>query len=424
MATTYTGQEDLPFNDMLKVFMPFDLLNEEMKKRNYFWNKVPKDENWFGGSMQVPFEGGEYSSLSFGNLTASDDIAEGKYVLGTVTNYRELWGTMIFYEKDLDLHGNMQASFLSILPGKLNQFLSRMAERVSHTLLNGAWIDTFTADGGDAGTGIINVNHPERFTIGEKVYIDDDDSTAGYSYVISIDMNAKTITVSTARGGAASNTVTGSDGALTDMTTAQNAKLYTPGAQPGTAVAFTSLRSQLLSSTNGGDATIFGETKTTYPYLQAQNIDGSAITAANILDSLFDAYYEVVTLGKGNPTEMIMHLSHFAECAKTLEVNKRYTKGDTSGGYGWRKLSVLGPEGELTLTGIRDIDTDVILVMDWSALKFYGSHFFDRKRHGGNEEYFMSRAASGYTYIVDIRLFGELVVHAPSHCGIIHTISY
>lgn len=37
MATTAS------FNDMLKAYMPYELLQEEMKKRNYFWNKVEKD---------------------------------------------------------------------------------------------------------------------------------------------------------------------------------------------------------------------------------------------------------------------------------------------------------------------------------------------------------------------------------------------
>lgn len=38
------------FNSMLKTYMPYELLNEEMAKRNYFWQRVKKDSNWKGNA--------------------------------------------------------------------------------------------------------------------------------------------------------------------------------------------------------------------------------------------------------------------------------------------------------------------------------------------------------------------------------------
>lgn len=67
---------------------------------------------------------------------------------------------------------------------------------------------------------------------------------------------------------------------------------------------------------------------------------------------------------------------------------------------------------------------DKAYILDWDALAFHGDKFFERKRHLDGNEYFLVRNTTGYEYIVDVRFYGDLVVHRPSHCGVIHTISY
>ena len=249
-------------------------------------------KKWRGGTLDVPFEGGEVSSLSYGSLTGSTDIDESNPVAGSVSTYRELWGSAIFNEKDLDLHEDLEASFLTILPRQINQFVMRMSDRVSHNLLNGAKVDILQTDGDTAGTGILDVLHPERFTIGEKLTIDDDNSSSAAIYVIAIAINSKRITVSDTRGGSAWS--------ASAYTTAQNAAVYTPG---GDSVAFSSVVDALLPASLGGSDTLYGETKATYPFLQSVQVDGSAITSSNILEKTFDAFITSHTLGKGNPTE-------------------------------------------------------------------------------------------------------------------------
>lgn len=400
------------FSTLLKVYTPYEMLVERLAKRNYLWGKVDKDRNWMGGTLDVPFEGGEASSLSFGSLTDSSDVAEGTPVLGTISTQPELWGTMKFYEKDLDRHGDLKSSFLQLVPGKVSQFIDRMSERVSANLMRG-YLAKVT-DATNAASGIFIVDHPEIFTIGEKVGLKDDDTAVANFYVTAINMNTKAITLATARGG---STRTG----LTDYSVAQNAKLYTVG---GSAYGFTSLRDSLLSLANGGSTTLYGQTKTAYPFLQSQNIDGSSITKDNILDSLYDAFFDVRTLGKGNPTEMLVSMKHFKNCAKQLEVNRDYSAGDKKGGYGFQSLSLIGNQGDMIITGLRDMADEEIFVMDWGGLKFHGNNFFERKRHFNNEEFFLERATTGYSYITDIKFFGDLVLNQPSHCGVVYGINY
>lgn len=399
------------FNDILKRYMPYELLVEEAKKMNYFFNTVEKKKGWKGGTMEVPFEGGEFSSLSMGELTASNDIANATEIMGTISTQPELWGTMAFSEKDLDRHdGDMEASYLELAPGKINQFVKRMTERVSLMMLGGS-LAKATADGQVGGT--IVVDKPNRFTIGEKVTIDDDNSSPVNGYITAIDMNTRTLTVKNARSAGAAVDLSG-------YTAAQNTQIYVIGAQTA---GFTSLKSQLLSATNGGASTLFGQTKTAYPHLQAFNTSGSAFSATNLLEGIFDAYYTHLDIGKGQPSEVLVSMKHFKNIAKILEGKREFVTSDKKAGYGFSSVTLVSGAGELKITGLRDMQDDYMPIIDWSALKIHGDKFFERKRHDGRE-YFLERGTAGYNYIVDVKFYGDLVVAAPARCGIIHGITY
>lgn len=403
---------DATFSSMLREFTPYNLMVEEMKKRDYFFNKAKKRLGWKPGAvMIVPFEGGEASSLSFGALTASNNIAETVAVEGSISTLPELWGTMLFNEKDLDNDG-LEKSFMQIIPGKLNQFMSRMQQRVSICMLGDGSIAKLTSNG--LASGVTSVDRPELFTVGEYVEVDDDDSAKANGYVTAVDVSAGTITIKDARSA-------GSAVDLSGYTTAQNAKVYLPN---GVASGFTGLKSQLLSSANGGSSTLFGQTKASYPFLQAYNHDGSSITANNILDVLYDGFFDVATVGKGAVTEILMSYKNFKNCAIALQNSRRFQAGEKNGGYGFRSIDLLGPENDMRITGIREMPDDACYHIDWNAVEIVGDKFFERKRHMNNEEFYLTRATTGYTYIVDWKFYGDCVLKAPSHCGITHSISY
>jgi hypothetical protein len=412
MATSST------FSAMLKRYMPTNLLVEEMRKRNFFFRKVKKDMSWMGGRYEVPFEGAEASSIKVGSLASSSDISETNAVLGYEDQYREIWGSMIFNEKDLDLNNDFKGSFLKILPGKLNQFLTRMERDFSHSILLGPVIDTLAADGTAGGNA--EVNFPERFSIGQKCQIRNSTPTAADVYVIAINMETKIVQVSASRGGAALN--------ISAYTTALSSALYLDGSvNTGTGAIqnnFNSLENALLSAANGGDASIHNQTKATYPFLQAHNVDGSGMTEATVLEDVYDAFMDVERIGKGRPSEILCSYKNFGSIVKDLETNRRFAKGDSEAGFGFRSIEVLGPGSQMKVTALREMDDDLIFIIDWNAIILAGSNFFNRKRHGNNEEFFMIRATTGYQYVVDVRLYGNLIVQNPSYCGVIHTISY
>lgn len=407
------------FQAMLNEYLPNELLKEEFVKRDYLLSKIEKDDSWLGGNLVVPFKAAGASSVAFGSLTASNDIAEDSYIRGGVSGHKEVWGSMIFNHRDLMEHEQIsEQNFLKILPGTIEDFLDYMKNVVSVNLLNGAHFAKLTADGDN--TGVIFVDRPDRFVIGQKVYLKDDDtalSSAGY--VSTINMNTKGILLVTARGGA-----TPLD--CSNYTVAQNAKVYNDGAATN---SFSSLRNALLSATNGGDSTLYGVTKTLYPYLQAINVDGSDITGANIMEKIFDGLTTVRQLGKGNPSDVVMSYKNLASCIKRIEASKGafnvVPNSQRASQYGWTEIEIGSvTKGSLKLVGVQEADDDIIMFIDWRGLKFYSNGFFRKRRSPDGIEYFESRATTGYTYIVDMCLFGELVVQRPSYCGILFGVSY
>lgn len=423
------------FSTMLNEYLPNELFREELIKRDYVLNKVDKDDSWLGGNLIVPFEGGVASSFSFGSLTGSTDIAEYNYQRGSITSQPEAWGSLIFNHKDLMQHGKLsEQNFLQMLPNQVEQFMQYIKEVVSVNITGATYFASATV----AGTtlGVLEVDHVERFTIGQKVVLMSGITSvttnqANY-YVIAVDLNGGTalngsVVLSATRGGSAAN--------ISAFTYSATADLNTHAFHDGICVAnvitngFTSMRASLLSLANGGSTSLYGKTKTTYPYLQAVNVDGSSITSSNFLEKLFDAYNAVRIKARGNASTFLMSYKNLGSAMKAIETQKGGFKtsvnSTTANQYGWTEIKITSVKGELTLVGIQEMDDDIVPMIDWTALKFYSNGFFQKRKDPENgNEFFPVRNTTGFQYIVDIALMGDLVVLAPSRCGIIFGISY
>lgn len=413
MATTRT------FQDMLNEWLNYDLLKEEMIKRDYLLTKVDKDNNWKGGTIPVPFKGAAASSVKFGALTAANDISEDIYVRGEITTQPEVWGSMKFNHRDIMEHNGRvnEQSFLKLLPGAIDDFLNNMQNAISQHVMCGTHMATLTGDGQVGGTCV--VDRIERFTIGQKLQIDDSDSAAADIYVTAIDINTSTITVSATRGGAALD--------ISGYTVAQAAKIYLDGGQTA---GMTNLRRSLLSATNGGTATLYGVTKTAYPFTQSINVSGATITASNVHEKIFDAFVDVKRKGKGNPNTAVMSWKWLGNIMKNVEAATDIGKGkykvtstQTSASlYNWMNVTIVGPQGALEVVGVYEMDDDIIMLMDWRSVKFHSNNFFQKRTAPEGKQYYEVRETTGYYYIIDIGLFGDFVLSRPSYCGIIHSI--
>lgn len=413
------------FQNMLNDFLPNELLKEEMVKRDFLLNKVEKDDTWIGasdnngsngGNLVVPFKAAGASSISAGQLTASGDISEDNYVRGLISKQPEIWGSMIFNHRDLMEHETVsEKNFLKILPDAVNDFMDYMKNVVSVNLLNGKQFARTTA-ATTANDGILTVDRVDRFVIGQKVQFDG--ATLGTGYVKSINVNDSKVLLVTARGGA-----TPVDFSANNV--ASGAKLYNDGFKTN---GMSSLREALLSSANGGSTTLYGQTKTDYPYLQAINIDGAAITRTNIVAKCFDAYTLTRKIGKGNPTDIVMSYTNLGYVMAVVEASKGaynvVPNSQSASQFGWTEITIGSVTNQrLKFVGVQEMDDDIIMFIDWRGLKFYSNGFFRKRKSPDGVEYFEIRGQSGYQYIIDICLFGDLVVHRPSYMGIIYGIA-
>lgn len=415
---------DRSFSAMLNEYLPNELLAEELISRDYLLKTVEKDNDWLGGNLIVPFMGAGATSVSFGSLTAAANISQYNYQRGTISTQPEMWGSLVFNHRDLMEHGKVsEQNFLKILPDQIDKFIQYCKEVVSCNILGNSYFASATVSG--TALGVLEVDHVERFQIGQLFTLDDDDSGQNDYFVIAVDNNGGTlklgsITVSATSGGSAAD--------ISAYTVAQNARCYHPGVLVAGVVTnkFTSLKESLLSLANGGSTQLYGKTKTTYPYLQATNVDGSDITATNILEKIFDAYTRIRSICRGNASTVLMSYKHLGSIMKLIEAEKGGFKvtanASKANKFQWTEIQITSVKGELTIVGIQEMDNDSIMFIDWSALKFYSNGFFRKREAPDGKVFYESRATTGYTYIVDVCLFGDLVLLAPSRCGIIYSV--
>lgn len=412
---------DRNFSEMLNEYLTNDLLKEEMLKRSWILKNVELDDNWKGGDLIVPFRGASASTVKLGGLAAANAINQSKFVRGSITEQPELWGSLIFNERDLMEHDKIsEQNFLKVLPDEIDEFMDYMKGAFSISVLSGHILAKAVGDGQAGGT--IVVDRIERFELGQPVQLEDDNTAAAKYWVKAIDINTDTITLTNNvdwENTAASN--------ISAYTVAQNARFYFDGAETA-GNRFSAIKSMLLSAANGGGSTLYGKTKLAYPYLQAINFAGSTITAVNVLDKVFDFVTRMQNVAKGKANKIVMSYKHWGSILKLLEVEKgSYRKvGDMkTDQYGWSELDVGSVTGRtLTVVAVQEMDDDVIFLLDMSAFKVHSNGFFKKRKAPDGKEYFEVRNTTGYQYIVDACFFGDLVLNRPSRCGIIYGISY
>lgn len=426
MATTETNRS---FDDMLNEWLNYGLLKEELIKRDYLLNTVKKDNDWKGGTLPVPFKGAHASSVRFGNLTASNDVHEDEYVRGQISNQPEVWGTMKFNHRDIMEHNGRvkEQSFLKLLPGAIDEFMDNFKNCVSIQLLSGTIHARGTVDGTNiAGGGLIGIDRIERFSLGMKVQIKTAAPLSATFYIISIDVNNYLAGFSATRGGTAAD--------MSAYLVADGIEIYLDG---GEAAGMTSLRGALLTALNGGTAALYGQTKLDYPYLQAINIDGSGFSTATIHKDIFNAFTTVKNIGKGAPDTALVSYKWLGHLMANVEHGSNIATNDSIIGkgaynvqpgsmkaslYGWTEIIIHGVKGSLKVVGIQEMDDDIIMFIDWRALKFHSNNFFTKRINPDGRQFYEVREETGYYYLIDICLFGDLVVSKPSYCGIIHDL--
>lgn len=425
-STTTTAD----FNGMLKKYLPYKMLIAEVIKRNYVMQKINKLTSYKGGVGELAFEAGAASSFRYGKLVSSAKITQKRVVKGFLKGYKEIWGAMKFNYHDLQRHGDMEKSFLANLLTEIPRFTEALSALISLQILNGPALCKIT-DVTDAANGKVVVDKPQLLEYGQLVQIGLSDPHKHEGYVSAIDMNTKTVTIT-------------SDMALStpiDLTAVPPVLVgdelrIEDGFLPG--LHFSSLREQFLSAANHGSAQLFGLDKVKYPFLQAHNASGASIAVGNVLGPIFDAYARSKEIGKlGNVSDVIMSYKWFAAAMRELEVpvshaptggvgaGRQFTAQDKAvNAFGFTSITVASVDGgaPLKLVAVNEMRDDIMFGIDWSTIDLHSNGMIERVVSPDGNEFYTERTPDGHVYITDIRFFGEVVCKMPCYNFVIHSI--
>jgi len=430
----------------------------------------------FGGPLTVRFKGAQASSQKMGGLTAQNQITQARYVLGQILVQPETWGSLIFNHKDIMVHGKLsELNFLNVLEDNLEDFMEVMKYNISTALLEGpAYCKVIAAVSHTTDTtGTVLVDRPDRLHVGQKVLINLPAAEAAASHGTQpIYGFIKTINVNSSSGGQpAGSVVLTSDIGLTtpiDFTgviarqtadgtpltgyslvgdlPANTTKLYMDGTLDGVAGAGTGVATSVINqfsnlkdllfpygvasgtSAGAGSQYIYGVLKTNYPYTQAIYIDGSGASATNLVKKCFAGFTQTRRFGKGRPTDIIMSYNNLAVVMAIVEASKGafnvVPNSYKASQYGFTEVKIGSVTSQtLKFVGIQEMNDDWIAYIDWRALKFYSNGMFRKHKTPDGIEYFTTRDVTGYQYIVDIALYGDIVLERPSYCGVMGDIS-
>ena len=426
------------FSDMINEYLVYsNILFEEFKDQNWMMQKCNVKPGWNGGDLIVPFQQSYASSVRMGGLAASSDIDNASYIRGKINGYQEVYASLLFNSKDLFEHNRIsETNFLKLLPDQITQTMKFAKQQVSIQVLNGGGLDEVSAGYAGANDGVINVKHPERFMIGQRIIAADGDTSVGNDatpdaipavYIALIDKNAGTITCRTARGGG---------GALVDMSGLDaTTVVYTENQNSAASgKAFTSLKDMLLPNSLGGSDTFATITKANQPFTQPVLYDAtqttgdwqgaSAVDGNAVLTMIFDAYRKGIQLG-AEPVEWAMSWKHYSAALLALE------KG--SGGFknvepavnyaGYSSIQVGGAQGAVTLSGVRELNDDFIYGINPAYFDFHVQNQPWRVMSSPDGlKYFSVRNQTGYQYIIDMQMLGDFIYRHPWSATVIHSI--
>jgi hypothetical protein len=410
--------QNADFVELINEKLHPELMKNEVVNRTDIIKKISMDETWKGGDYKIAFTESAPSSIEFGGFTAETDVHEGDHKTGKIDkdDEKSLTGTLKFKHKDLITHDGKitEASFLKLLPNTLNEFADTIRMAIAQNFLNGKVLAKGTANG-TAG-GLLEVDRIERFRKGMKIQIEDADTALATYYVLAVDRSnllAPKIKVSATRGGAAAD--------ISALTTASTGiKIYHPGQK---ANGFTSMKDILDPAVT----TLWGLNKADYSFLQPNVFSGSDITAANILDKIFDYVTELQITAASQADEVWVSGRQFAAVLKQLEGEKKaYNVQPGSrkvSKYGWQEIQVGSVTGQLvTIVAVPEMDDTMMMIVNPKDFKFATNGFVRQVASPEGHKYYTVRTTSGWYFLVDFEVYGELVCLAPCKQAYVHSI--
>ena len=465
------------FGNMLNLHLTGKFMYLKFMHDTYLMRKIKDfDRNWKGGPYPITFEGGETSNYQAGpGVISAKKFQRQSVVRGSVPNYKQIHTGLMFEHEDINRLNETDVNkrvawYAQLIQRTTTRLKNRFIFENTQTMLTGQIFSNLTAlTLVNSNTEIqdITVDEPERFVLGQRLRIKAiADASPNVTEVVEVyvrEINISTGVIMLAATSDITATLvhpskllvgeevsgTGLNVARFTIASPSTVTVHLPGNEEGK--GFTSIKEQLLPAANGGSDTIFGLTKTKYPFLQAMIKDGSGIgnKVIGYLDMIFDLFEEAIVrgqlyndaadsmpLGESGARSIMKRGAEFTDLVVSLKwygifmkwyqrkrgIYYQQLKGSEVPFYGGRSFVLYGStQNALRVVGVAGMGDDFMILMGNDCMRLSTDKFIEPYVNPDNNKFFTIRTdGKSYSYLCDMRLYGDLVFKRPSGAAVLY----
>jgi len=268
------------------------------------------------------------------------------------------------------------------------------------------------ATGGASSAGVVTPLDPNvisQIEKGQCIICGSSDGTTNVvatpQYVISVDRNARTFTLSASQGGTASDlSSTWAQGATTNY-------FWIQGDNAGT---FTGLAGWLPTTAPASNDSFFGVNRSTDTRLSGYHFDATASGPEGAL-APEDQIVKALTYGGQECVDadyVIMSYTRYGKLISAIGSKVMYVDVESDAGVGFKGVKIFGPDGEVTVLPDRNCPQNIAYALKLDTWKLVSLGDFPMfVNEDGNT---MLRAATADAFEVRMRALGALVCSAPN----------
>lgn len=424
-----SGLDLTTFSNVLKTLYPDQEVQNLTIQDNPFWGMVRKKQDFYGANLVVPFKYADPEtsrSRTFSTALTNRTSSSSRYAKVTLTRGHD-YAALYIDRETMAASENDKGAFLQARKSEIDGMFNGMGRSIGTSLYtDGSGIRGRISSGSNVGTSTITLAEPNditNFEYGQGLVATSAIPTAGtaatlrssgaVAYVVGLDRDAGTITVSATVGGAAAN--------WTTMIAAVAASDYLLVAGDNTGFSSTSNSSAIAglgawlptTAPTAGD-NFFGLDRS----VDVSRLAGIRFTGTGlpISEALIKAAARVARDG-GRPNKVFMNYNQYSNLATDLGSKARYTDFK-KGEIGFKGFSLYGPKGELEIYADQNCPNGLAYMLTFDEWCFHHLRAAPHMVTDGNVNGMLQEASADAVQVRGV-LWGQLGNEAPGHNAVI-----
>lgn len=359
------------FAPALKQIYPTGVPESLTLKDHPFWAKMKKVQDFYGQNLKLPFRFADPMSVSrtFGTALTNRAVSASQYKNVTLTRGHQ-YGVIQIDRETILASMNDAGAFLQARKAEIDGVINQVGNRISQDLFgDGSGILGQISSSSNTGTSTVtlsDVNQIVNFEYGQNVVLTasvPSPGTApslrtGNGFIIGVDRDAGTLTISATAGGSAANWSTViTSAAAGDYILQAGDNVGYSGTSTTSAIVGLAAWLPLIAPTVGGGDSFFGMDRSADPSrLAGIRYSGTGLPIEEVLNKTAAR----VARDGGRPDFCVFNYAQLSNLQTSLGAKIRYTEfksGDARTAVTFAAFSVPGPKGDLTVVADGDCPT-------------------------------------------------------------------